>query len=208
MRAATPEATPDPSPRRVQGCVVVGLGSPELRAITTGVASASTITAEVALGPGDPAGEVDAVRHRLERMVDSAAACVVLALPGEAGPGAGAELDDVARWSATRAFYLVQVLLAPLRRPGRAVVLVTAADGFAADPGPVRSAVESQAVMALTRVLAADVAPGGRACCVAVRGDLLGQADEVCETIRFLCSDEAAHITGQTLVVGRPTVIR
>lgn len=174
----------------------------------SGVAVDPWVTSAVTLEDGDPARAVDAVWDRLGRIVPPAEGFVVLALPTPALAGSGRELDDVEAWAATRAFMVTQALSEVIRGPGRAIVLVTAAAGFASEPGSVRAAVEAQAVMAVARVAAAELAPETRCCCVAVRGDLLAQADAVCGAVRFLLSSGAAHVTGQTLVVGWPRVVR
>lgn len=118
-------------------------------------------------------------------------------------------------------FYVLQACLPWLRRqPGSSVVNVASGAGLLpASPGLVAYAASKGGVIAMTRALAADLAPDIRVNCVAPgmidtpmadghRASVgnyalkrLGTAEEVARALLYLSSDEAAYVTGITLPV-------
>ncbi len=134
------------------------------------------------------------------------------------------EWQDQLNVHMTGAFLFIRELLPALREKRGAVVCVSSVWGQAGGSGEAAYSAAKAGMIGLTRAMAREAAPLVRFNCVApgiidtemlnhftpgekeglkalVPLERLGRPDEVAAAVSFLCSDEAAYITGQTLAV-------
>jgi hypothetical protein len=150
----------------------------------------------------------DTVEH-VRAEVKLAAAVVLWAIPtGRMGATLPFdELPSALDWSASDLFAAGRVLYEVYAGRAGAVVVVTSADAWGTNP-PLGGAIESHAAVAFTRVLASALGPLSRCNALCVRGSALDLADDIAANIAFLAGPDAAHITGQSILLSRDLVLR
>jgi len=139
---------------------------------------------------------------------------------------APSDWEEVLRVNLTGAFYMIQAVAKEmLRRRKGAIVNISSVAGLIGNPGQANYSAAKAGLLGLTRALAREFAGRGvrvNAVCPGfietemtaalperVRAEALsripsrrfGTPEEVAEVVLFLCSDAAAYITGQVIVV-------
>ncbi|MFH2006125.1 MAG: SDR family NAD(P)-dependent oxidoreductase [bacterium] len=145
------------------------------------------------------------------------------------GPALFLSADDweqVLAVNLTGTFHCCQAVMKPMLARGRgAIVNVGSVAGLHASPGQASYAASKGGIVALTRTLAAELAPRGIRCNAVVPGLLstglaerldhriaeekrrriplgrFGTGEEVAEVVLFLASDRASYLIGQAVVV-------
>lgn len=185
-------------------------------------------TLSLDLGASDAAARIEALVREQGRPLDF---LVNNAGIGGARPLAETEEADWQRFldiNLSTVYRVSRALLPHFRRPGGRIVNLSSVFGLTAFPGSVAYSVSKAGVTQLTRQIGVELAPEGilvnaiapgvietpmtrrriesdvwyrKVMCDATPLGRVGQPADIAGVVAFLCSDDAAFIVGQTLVV-------
>lgn len=185
-------------------------------------------TLSLDLGASDAAARIEALVREQGRPLDF---LVNNAGIGGARPLAETEEADWQRFldiNLSTVYRVSRALLPHFRRPGGRIVNLSSVFGLTAFPGSVAYSVSKAGVAQLTRQIGVELAPEGilvnaiapgvietpmtrrriesdvwyrKVMCDATPLGRVGQPADIAGVVAFLCSDDAAFIVGQTLVV-------
>jgi meso-butanediol dehydrogenase/(S,S)-butanediol dehydrogenase/diacetyl reductase len=211
-----------------EGADVIGVDREACEATFAGVPAGRWQASVLDLGKPEAASSVEGlVRERgrpLDFLINNAGI-------GGARPLAETEEADWQRFldiNLTSVYRLCRALLPHFRRPGGRIVNISSVFGLTAFPGSVAYSVAKAGVAQFTRQIAVELAPEGivvnaiapgvietpmtakriasdawyrKVMCDATPIGRVGKPNDISGVVAFLCSEDAAFIVGQTLVV-------
>ena len=211
-----------------EGAEVIGVDREAFVAPPPSSSPSRLQTLSLDLGASDAAARIEALVREQGRPLDF---LVNNAGIGGARPLAETEEADWQRFldiNLSTVYRVSRALLPHFRRPGGRIVNLSSVFGLTAFPGSVAYSVSKAGVAQLTRQIGVELAPEGilvnaiapgvietpmtrrriesdvwyrKVMCDATPLGRVGQPADIAGVVAFLCSDDAAFIVGQTLVV-------